>query len=94
MESQIKVTPNGADASPKVVVQLGAEVVEVDCDVCSVTLKSGEIHTADAIIGADGAHGVVRRKLLEDEGVESAQGVPTGLSLYRYVCVLRIAELP
>ncbi|KAJ7140828.1 hypothetical protein C8R44DRAFT_974572 [Mycena epipterygia] len=64
-----------------VVVLFGAEVVEVDCDAATVTLKSGEIHAGDAIIGADGACGVVRRKLMEEE--DAAQDdVRTGLAIY------------
>lgn len=68
-----------------VVVLFGAEVVEVDCDAVAVTLKSGEIHTGDAIIGADGAYGVVRRKLMEEEDV-AQDDVRTGLAIYGYVC--------
>ncbi|KAJ7123109.1 hypothetical protein C8R44DRAFT_160970 [Mycena epipterygia] len=68
---------------PQVVVRFGAEVVHVDSSACSVTLRSGEIHTGDAVIGADGACGVIRRMLLEEEGVVPGNdNVPTGLALY------------
>ncbi|KAJ7195788.1 hypothetical protein GGX14DRAFT_700658 [Mycena pura] len=69
-----------ADCGPHVSVLFGAEVVNVDCAACAVTLRSGEVHTADAIIGADGERGIVRRVLMDEEnaGPDSA----TGLALY------------
>ncbi|KAJ7101478.1 hypothetical protein B0H15DRAFT_816225 [Mycena belliarum] len=68
---------------PHVAVLFGAEVVKVDCDNCSVTLLSGEIHTGDAIIGADGAYGPVRRMLIEAENVDPRScDTPTGMTLY------------
>lgn len=71
---------------PRVTVLFGAEVVEVDCETCTVTLRSGEIHGGDAIIGADGARGVVRRTLLQEEDVlPHKDDAPTGLALYGYV---------
>lgn len=58
----------------------------MDCTACAVTLRSGEVHTADAIIGADGERGIVRRVLMEEEDAKSDSA--TGLVLYRYVDVL------
>ncbi|KAF7317473.1 FAD-binding-3 domain-containing protein [Mycena kentingensis (nom. inval.)] len=51
--------------------RLGAEVVGIDCqsDAPSVTLASGEVLSADVIVGADGASGVVRAALMRAEGV-------------------------
>ncbi|KAF7373147.1 FAD-binding-3 domain-containing protein [Mycena sanguinolenta] len=71
-------------ASPSrgtVSIRFGAEVVDVDVtsDACAVTLLSGEIHRANAIIGADGTKGVVRRTLLE---VEGGADVPMGIAVY------------
>ncbi|KAJ7607031.1 hypothetical protein DFH06DRAFT_1250480 [Mycena polygramma] len=66
---------------PRVTVILGAEVATIDCDGCSVTLRSGDTHTADAIIGADGIHGVVRGALLREEDAPDEDGVPTGLAM-------------
>ncbi|KAF7371202.1 FAD-binding-3 domain-containing protein [Mycena sanguinolenta] len=63
-------------------VLFGAEVVNIDCDACEVTLSSGEVHTADAIIGADGPSGIVRRILLEEEGDSLESDVQTGMALY------------
>lgn len=50
-----------------------------------MTLRSGETHTADGIIGADGALGMVRQILMEEEGVSLEDDVPTGLAIYRCV---------
>ncbi|KAF7345102.1 FAD-binding-3 domain-containing protein [Mycena venus] len=74
--------PNGEPSGSRISVIFGAEVVNVDCDACSVTLRSGEIHTADAIIGADGANGPVRRALMEEEDTSPESDVPTGMAAY------------
>ncbi|KAF7371321.1 FAD-binding-3 domain-containing protein [Mycena sanguinolenta] len=66
----------------RVSVLFGTEVVNVDCDACSVTLRSGEIHTADGVIGADGTKGVVRRTLLKEEGTSRRSGDDPGVALY------------
>ncbi|KAJ7254971.1 hypothetical protein B0H12DRAFT_1233240 [Mycena haematopus] len=73
------------DPFSQVSVRFGAEVVNIDCEACTVTLRSGEVHTGDAIIGADGARGIVRQTLLEEEEESLASDVPTGLSLYSAV---------
>ncbi|KAJ6505347.1 hypothetical protein C8R45DRAFT_1209123 [Mycena sanguinolenta] len=70
------------DSSSQVSVRFGAEVVNIDCEACTVTLRSGEVQTGDAIIGADGARGIVRQTLLEEEGESLASDVPNGLTLY------------
>ncbi|KAJ6561942.1 hypothetical protein B0H19DRAFT_1143097 [Mycena capillaripes] len=70
-----------AKEGPHVTVLFGAEVVNVDCDGCSVTLRSGEVHAGDAIIGADGVRGVVRQALLEEEDAMDELDVPTGMSM-------------
>ncbi|KAJ7745427.1 hypothetical protein DFH07DRAFT_16260 [Mycena maculata] len=71
------------DSNPPVTVIFGAEVVSVNCDTCEVTLQSGQIHRADAIIGADGACGVVRRTLMLEEGAApETHDTPTGLAVY------------
>ncbi|KAF8186096.1 hypothetical protein K438DRAFT_1765430 [Mycena galopus ATCC 62051] len=72
--------PNGS--SPSVSIIFGAEVVNVDCNACSVTLRSGEIYTADAIIGADGINGVVRQTLMKEEGKSTESDIPTGIAVY------------
>ncbi|KAF7367871.1 FAD-binding-3 domain-containing protein [Mycena sanguinolenta] len=81
------------DSSSRVSVRFGAEVVKIDCEACSVTLRSGEIHTADAIIGADGARGIVRRTLMREEGVSLDRDVPIGVALYRDLCMRMISLL-
>ncbi|KAJ7689581.1 hypothetical protein B0H17DRAFT_634236 [Mycena rosella] len=62
-------------SSGVVTVHFDAEVTKIDCDACSVTMRSGEAHRADAIIGAD----VVR------------DDVPTGLSVYSTVIPKAVA---
>jgi 2-polyprenyl-6-methoxyphenol hydroxylase-like FAD-dependent oxidoreductase len=59
----------------------------VDCDACSVTLRSGKVHMGDAIIGADGANGVIRRVLLAEEDKSPESDVPAEIVAYR--CFLR-----
>ncbi|KAJ7687833.1 hypothetical protein B0H17DRAFT_1069413, partial [Mycena rosella] len=77
------IKPSQESPNSRVTVLFGAEVVKVDCESYSVTLRSGDIHSGDAIIGADGARGVVRRTLLQETGVDpDSCDVPTGLALY------------
>ncbi|KAJ7679135.1 hypothetical protein DFH06DRAFT_505680 [Mycena polygramma] len=78
---ELRLNGEGETCAPKVTVIFGAEVANIDCDGCSVTLRSGDTHTADAIIGADGVNGVVRRALLEEEDSPEKDGVPTGLAM-------------
>ncbi|KAJ7662578.1 hypothetical protein DFH06DRAFT_1396681 [Mycena polygramma] len=67
----------------RVSVLFGAEAVSIDCDTCTVTLRSGETHAGDAIIGAGGVGGLVRRTLMAEEGaVPGRDDVATGLALY------------
>ncbi|KAJ6471941.1 hypothetical protein C8R45DRAFT_414856 [Mycena sanguinolenta] len=70
------------DSPSRISVCFGAEVVKVDCDACEVTLSSGDVHAADAIIGADGPNGIVRRTLLEEQGESPESDVPIGLAVY------------
>ncbi|KAJ7687840.1 hypothetical protein B0H17DRAFT_1136011 [Mycena rosella] len=63
----------------RVTVLFGAEVVNIDFNGCS-------IHTSDAIIGADGVWGVVRRTLIQKENTDPRTcDVPTGMALYAAV---------
>ncbi|KAJ7830851.1 hypothetical protein B0H13DRAFT_2679470 [Mycena leptocephala] len=75
-------TRTGEDSSPRVSVLFGAEVMNVDCDSCTVTLRSGQIHTGDAIIGADGARGVVRQTLMQEEDTSLESDIPTGIAVF------------
>ncbi|KAJ7624838.1 hypothetical protein FB45DRAFT_87460 [Roridomyces roridus] len=78
------VRPSSGDAAPSLVtVVFGAEVVELDCNAASVTLRSGQVHKADGIIGADGVNGIIRRALMEEEGVTPDEAETlTGMSVY------------
>ncbi|KAJ7057603.1 hypothetical protein C8F01DRAFT_319934 [Mycena amicta] len=51
-------------------VRFDANVTSVNCDACTVTLHTGEVLLADAIIGADGIKGVVRSALRREEEAE------------------------
>ncbi|KAF7335651.1 FAD-binding-3 domain-containing protein [Mycena venus] len=79
-------------SAPRVSVLFGAEVVQIDPQTCTATLRSGETHVGDAIIGADGVRGVVRRTLMGEEGVlPGRDDVPSGLTLYRAVIPKELA---
>ncbi|KAJ6573487.1 hypothetical protein DFH09DRAFT_388963 [Mycena vulgaris] len=86
-------SPDNA-SSGGVTVLFDAEVIKIDCDVCSVTLRSGETHSGDAIIGADGESGMVRQYLIEeqseDEPVDTVD-VPTGVAVYSAVIPKAVA---
>ncbi|KAJ7921364.1 hypothetical protein B0H13DRAFT_1985155 [Mycena leptocephala] len=85
-QNTTKMKQNEADSAPRVSVLFGAEVVEVDCATCTVTLNTGETHVGDVIIGADGARGVVRRMLMQEEdAVPGRDDSPTGLAVYMAV---------
>ncbi|KAF7371319.1 FAD-binding-3 domain-containing protein [Mycena sanguinolenta] len=73
----VALTPSdkiGSNSAAQVSIMFGSEVVNVDCDACAVTLRSGKIHTAHGIIGADGTNGVVRRALMQEEGTKEDDG--------------------
>ncbi|KAF7332727.1 FAD-binding-3 domain-containing protein [Mycena kentingensis (nom. inval.)] len=70
-----------ASSSGRATVHLSAEVVAIDSEAVTVTLASGEVFTGDAIIGADGRHGVVRGLLMREEGEESSGETATGMAL-------------
>ncbi|KAJ7914777.1 hypothetical protein B0H13DRAFT_2270657 [Mycena leptocephala] len=61
-------TRTGEDSSPRVSVLFGAEVMN--------------IHTGDAIIGADGARGVVRQTLMQEEDTSLESDIPTGIAVF------------
>ncbi|KAJ7488100.1 hypothetical protein FB451DRAFT_1226419 [Mycena latifolia] len=91
-EEAMKPLPTEENATSRVTVLFGSDVVNVDCDRCSVTLASGETHTGDAIIGADGACGIVRRALIQGEDIDPEScDVPTGLALYGAVIPKELA---
>jgi len=62
-----------------------AKVVSVDVAGKSVTLESGEVLTADVIIGADGRHGLCRELVLECQ--PAPQSTYTGVTMYKSVLV-------
>lgn len=73
-------------------VRFGAEVVSVNPDAPSVTLQSGEVLTADVLVGADGTEGICRQYMhdeqfsgSEDNGPTSAGPQQTGLCMYACV---------
>lgn len=44
--------------------QFGVSVSAIDCPGAKVTLKSGEVLTADLVVAADGLHGMSRSNFL------------------------------
>ncbi|KAJ7619693.1 hypothetical protein FB45DRAFT_931433 [Roridomyces roridus] len=68
---------------PLATVVLDAEVVEIDVWNAMVSVASGETYSGDAIIGADGAQGFVRRYLmLMEEEVDPDSDTSTGMAMY------------
>ncbi|KZT09779.1 FAD/NAD(P)-binding domain-containing protein [Laetiporus sulphureus 93-53] len=59
-------------------VRTDAEVVEIDAEQREVRLASGEVLSADVIIGADGERGICRRLVLG----RNERVVPSGMSLF------------
>lgn len=57
---------------------MGAEVVSIDPEELKVKLGSGEVLTADVVVGADGARGI-SRPLVVEEGVDDTP-------VHRYNC--------
>jgi salicylate hydroxylase len=62
-----------ARASPRITLRNGAEVYDVSVEDTVVTLRSGERLHPKAIIGADGARSVVRRKLQGHDAPPSSE---------------------
>ncbi|KAJ7611800.1 hypothetical protein FB45DRAFT_1037437 [Roridomyces roridus] len=69
------VSPSSSSSKAIVTVLFDSEVTSIECEgeKCSVTLRTGETHEADGIIGADGASGFVRRWLM-DENADASEG--------------------
>ncbi|KAF7320609.1 FAD-binding-3 domain-containing protein [Mycena chlorophos] len=79
------ISPPSGSARVKVI--FGAEVASVDCDSeePAVTLSSGDVYRGDAVIGADGATGAVRRALMAAEGAQLSEDEYTGMMVYSAV---------
>ncbi|KAJ7488189.1 FAD/NAD(P)-binding domain-containing protein [Mycena latifolia] len=59
---------------PRSTINLKCEALSCDPGSGTLTLKSGEIHHADLIIGADGIHSAIRTSVLGDEQIAPASG--------------------
>ncbi|KAJ6628572.1 FAD/NAD(P)-binding domain-containing protein [Mycena sp. CBHHK59/15] len=57
-----------------VAIHLGCETMSCDSSLGLLTLKSGETHEADVIIGADGIHSVIRTSVLGYEQIAPLSG--------------------
>ncbi|KAJ7926409.1 hypothetical protein B0H13DRAFT_2653845 [Mycena leptocephala] len=77
--------------SGAVTIIFNAEVTDIDCTTCAVTLRSGENHSADAIIGADGASGIVRKCLMKENTSPARDDALTGLAVYSTIIPKSIA---
>ncbi|KAJ7228373.1 FAD/NAD(P)-binding domain-containing protein [Mycena pura] len=82
---RLAIGVNGA--GPPVRLHLGHEVVSCDPVEGKLTLKNGEVHQADLVVGADGIHSVIRTCVL---GYEQ-KALPSGMSTYR--CLFNAAKL-
>ncbi|KAI0066032.1 FAD/NAD(P)-binding domain-containing protein [Artomyces pyxidatus] len=74
-------------ARPYATIRLDARVVSVDPSAPTLTLHSGEVITADLIIGADGLNSMIREVVMGGP----FPAVPTGDAAYR--AVIPVAEL-
>ncbi|KAJ7502600.1 hypothetical protein B0H11DRAFT_2274728 [Mycena galericulata] len=90
LKDPFKAPHNGHTSMPKVTVKFGAKVVSADFDVCSVTLASGEVYRGDVLIGADGATGIFRRQLREEQD-DPGDDTLKGLAVYSAVIPKAIA---
>jgi salicylate hydroxylase len=66
-------------------VRLAARVTDIDFDLPSVTLQSGETLQADLIVAADGLWSKCRQKYMELIGEEAGEPLPTGDLAYRII---------
>jgi len=74
----------GGQTLPTVTVVTDAHVESVDFDTPSVTLRNGQVHTADVVIAADGLKSVCRTELFNKLGLID-RALPTGDAAYRIV---------
>ncbi|KAJ7783964.1 FAD/NAD(P)-binding domain-containing protein [Mycena maculata] len=72
---------------PQTQLHLGKEVASCDPGEGTLRLKTGEVHRADLIIGADGIHSVIRAHVL---GYEQ-RALPSGISTFR--CLFDASKL-
>jgi len=80
LHDELKRLAIGEDgAGPPACLHLGMEVAGCDPDAGTLTLKNGEVHHADLIIGADGIHSIIRTSVL---GYEQ-KALPSGISTFR-----------
>ncbi|KAF7344057.1 FAD/NAD(P)-binding domain-containing protein [Mycena venus] len=82
---RLAIGNNGA--GPAVRLNLGQEVVSCDPVAGTLTLKDGEVHQADLIVGADGIHSIIRTSVLG----YAQKALPSGISTFR--CLFDAAKL-
>nr|GAT49991.1 FAD/NAD(P)-binding domain-containing protein [Mycena chlorophos] len=75
------------DGYPPAELHLGSKVVGCDPEAGSITLASGEVVSADVVIGADGVHSTIRKSILGETVTANA----TGWSCFR--CLLDTSKL-
>ncbi|KAJ7610012.1 FAD/NAD(P)-binding domain-containing protein [Mycena polygramma] len=68
-------------------IHLESDVASCDCTTGKLTLKSGEAHHADLIIGADGIHSTIRSSVLG----YGQRALPSGRAAFR--CLLEASKL-
>ncbi|KAF7339247.1 FAD/NAD(P)-binding domain-containing protein [Mycena venus] len=84
---RLAMADDGAGTGPPARLNLGHEVVFCDPAAGTLTLKNGDVHQADLIIGADGIHSVIRNSVLGY--VQKA--LPSGISTFR--CLFDASKL-
>lgn len=81
----LRITQEGANPA---VLRLGSAVKRVDSATGEVELESGDVHTADLIIGTDGAHSICRKEVL---GYEKGPA-KSGKNAFRFLIRTEIVD--
>ncbi|KAJ7234192.1 FAD/NAD(P)-binding domain-containing protein [Mycena haematopus] len=80
LHDELKRLAIGEGEGPPAQLVLDSKVVACDPEAGTVTLRGGEIHQADVVIGADGVHSTVRANIL---GRDNTKTPGSGLSCFR-----------
>jgi 2-polyprenyl-6-methoxyphenol hydroxylase-like FAD-dependent oxidoreductase len=83
-DAALREPSENSSTAGSVVVEFNIEVVDADFEAGSVTLKSGVVHSGDVLIGADGASGFIRQRMLKEQD-KTLEDEPSGLAVYRSV---------
>ncbi|KAJ7314292.1 hypothetical protein DFH08DRAFT_1042040 [Mycena albidolilacea] len=89
-DAALREPSKNSSTAGSVVVEFNTEVVDADFEAGSVTLKSGVVHSGDVLIGADGASGFIRQRMLKERD-ETLEDEPSGLAVYSAIIPKNVA---